>query len=209
MPVSRAALVPFFNVLKTALGTQAATTRVSITGGLKMQLEGIRDTKDIDVIVEGQTGGPLINRQKLRNDIVSLDKCFTVNMEGICGVTYRDPDTKEITPIDIISPDVTGFAPKGIILSLLTDDNLPLASPEEIIKMKLLSAPDRFDSNKAMRDLDDAKALVSKFNLTMTYKDSEEKAVMEAALEKFLPTYLENEKGWTRQDWKEKLGFVY
>jgi hypothetical protein len=37
---------------------------------------------------------------------VSLDKPFTVNMEGICGVTYRDPDTREITPIDIISPEV-------------------------------------------------------------------------------------------------------
>ena len=74
--------------------------------------------------------------------------------------------------------------------------------------MKLLSAPDRFDSNKAMRDLDDAKALVSKFDLTMTYKDSEEKAAMEAALEKFLPTYLKNEKGWTRKDWKKKLGFA-
>jgi hypothetical protein len=74
--------------------------------------------------------------------------------------------------------------------------------------MKLLSAPNRFDSNKALQDLDDAKALVSKLDLTMTYKDEEEKAAMEAALEKFVPIYLENEKEWTANDWKEKLGFV-
>ena len=85
-----------------------------------MQLEKILDTKVcpghllrcrvvsltvehqdiIDIIVDGQSGKPL-NRKQLRNAIVSLD--FTVNMEGICGVTCRNLNTKDIT---IISPDV-------------------------------------------------------------------------------------------------------
>jgi hypothetical protein len=39
------ALLSFSRLLKTALGPQAETTKVSITGGLKMQLEKIRDTK--------------------------------------------------------------------------------------------------------------------------------------------------------------------
>jgi len=38
--------------------------------------------------------------------IVSLDNKFTVNMENICGVTYCDPESKEIIPIDMISPEV-------------------------------------------------------------------------------------------------------
>ena len=84
-----------------------------------MQLEKILDTKVcpgqllrcrvvsltvehqdiIDIIVDGQFGKPL-NRKQLRNAIVSLD--FTVK-EGICGVTCRNPNAKEIT---IISSDV-------------------------------------------------------------------------------------------------------
>jgi hypothetical protein len=42
--------------------------------------------------------------RELRNAIVSLDNRFTVNMYGFCGVNYRDPDTREITPIDILPP---------------------------------------------------------------------------------------------------------
>lgn len=45
MPVSRTALAPFFRVLKTALGPQAATTKISIGGGLKLQMQNIREAK--------------------------------------------------------------------------------------------------------------------------------------------------------------------
>ena len=64
--------------------------------------------QDIDVIIEGKAGGPLINRKKLRNEIVSLDGRFAVNLGGVCRVTYRDPVTKVITAINILSPEVVG-----------------------------------------------------------------------------------------------------
>lgn len=87
------------------------------------------------------------------------------------------------------------------------DDDLPLVSSEEVVKMKLLAAPDRYDKNKALQDFDDTAALL-KQGLTMTYKDNEEKADIKAALEEFLPTYLEREKDWSEQDWKNSLGFA-
>ncbi|KAJ2926553.1 hypothetical protein H1R20_g10545, partial [Candolleomyces eurysporus] len=72
--------------------------------------------------------------------------------------------------------------------------------------MKLLAAQDPYDDNKALQDFDNAKALISKLNLTMAYKGEDEKAAMKAAFNKCLPTYFEKEKEWTAEDWK-KLGF--
>jgi hypothetical protein len=59
--------------------------------------------------------------------------------------------------------------------------------------MKILSAPDREDGNKGMRDLDDVKAFLTKGGVSMVYKTDAEKATFKAALEKFLPMYLEKE----------------
>jgi hypothetical protein len=81
-----------------------------------------------------------------------------------------------------------------------------LASPEEIIKMKLLAASGRFNDNKIFQDLDDAKALITNLGLTIAYKDEEEKANIRSALEEVLPDYLERE--WTAKVWKEKLSLA-
>jgi hypothetical protein len=51
-------------------------------------------------------GVEAIDRKTLRNNIVKLDKSFTPNFGKICGVTYHDPVTKEIIPIDIIDEGV-------------------------------------------------------------------------------------------------------
>ena len=44
MTVPQSALVPFFRAMKTALGAQAAATRVSVAGCLFMQKLGLRNT---------------------------------------------------------------------------------------------------------------------------------------------------------------------
>jgi hypothetical protein len=56
--------------------------------------------------------------------------------------------------------------------------------------------------------MDDIKALVATFNIKMTYKSDKEKAAFQVALNRFLPIYLEKEKGWTAEDWKKMLGFT-
>lgn len=61
---------------------------------------------------------------------------------------------------------------------------------QEVIKMKILAAPDREDYNKGMQDLNDVKALLSKVGASMMYED---------ALEKFFPTYLEKETEWSKE----------
>ncbi|KAF8170890.1 hypothetical protein K438DRAFT_1613470, partial [Mycena galopus ATCC 62051] len=60
----------------------------------------------------------------------------------------------------------------------------------ETVKLKLLAAPDRYGTNRAIQDLEDTKAFVSKFDLTMTYENDDEGATIKVALDKFLPTYL-------------------
>ena len=54
------------------------------------------------------------------------------------------------------------------------------------VKMKLLAAPDRYDDNKALQDLDDAKTLVSKLGIARPTGTTRSKAAMKAALEEFL-----------------------
>ena len=71
--------------------------------------------------------------------------------------------------------------------------------------MKLLPAPGHYDNSKALQDYDDAKALL-KQQLIRTYKDNKEKANMTAALNRFLPRYLKNEKRWLADKWKKDLG---
>ena len=44
MAIPQSALVPFFRAMRNALGAQAATTRVSVPGGLFMQHQGLRNT---------------------------------------------------------------------------------------------------------------------------------------------------------------------
>ncbi|KAH6904657.1 hypothetical protein BKA70DRAFT_1565634 [Coprinopsis sp. MPI-PUGE-AT-0042] len=209
MAVPRGALNPFFKALKNALGPEAANVKVSIAGALRLQIANIRNTKDVDILIfnlpEGYTPA------KIRDAIVASSPDFTRNLEAVCGVTFRNPDTKEITPFDIVSPAVTGFTPVGTRISSLRDslaeEDLPLASPEEIVKMKLLSSARRDDQYKSMQDLKDVKALVSAFALTITYRDDDERAEMKRALEIFLPTYLETEEDLTHDDWMKMLGF--
>jgi hypothetical protein len=98
--------------------------------------------------------------------------------------------------------------PRGILLGDLEDTDVPWAEADEVIKMKILSAPDRKDGNKGMRDLDDVKALLTKGGVFMTYKNDAEKATFKAALEKFLPMYLEKETEWSAEEWKTKLGLA-
>ncbi|EIW80147.1 hypothetical protein CONPUDRAFT_144343 [Coniophora puteana RWD-64-598 SS2] len=205
MAVPQSALVPFFRAMRTALGAQAATTRVSVPGGLFMQNLGLRNTNDIDVVLKGEV---TIDRKRLRNDIVALDRSFTPNFEKVCGVTYRDPVTKVIIPIDIIDEGVTGFMPLGVLLGEFKDTDVPWPEVNEVIKMKILSAPEREDGNKGMRDLDDVKALLSKGGVSTRYRNDAEKATIKAALEKALPMYLEKETEWSEEDWKTKLSLV-
>ncbi|KAG1803364.1 hypothetical protein EV424DRAFT_1330987 [Suillus variegatus] len=206
MAIPQSALVPFFKAMRKALGAQAATTRVSVPGGLFMQNLGLRNTNDIDVILKGVT---TIDCIKLRDSIIAADNSFTINLEKVCEVTYRDPDMKIIIPIDIIDEGVTSFMPLGVLLGELNDTDVPWPAANEVIKMKILAAPDHKDRNKGMRDLDNVKALLSEgANVSMTYKDDTEKATIEAAFEKFLAIYLEKETAWSKEVWKKKLGLV-
>lgn len=56
-----------------------------------------------------------------------------------------------------------------------------------------------------MQDFDDIKAVLNQ-GLGITYTDEMEKAGMMAALEKVLPKYLKNKKGWSADKWKKDLG---
>lgn len=93
----------------------------------------------------------------------------------------------------------------GVLLEQLDDNDVPWAEAHEVMKMKILAAPDREDVNKGMRDLDNVKALLSKGGASMTYEDDTEKATIKATFEKFLPTYLEREIEWSEEVWKTKL----
>jgi len=98
--------------------------------------------------------------------------------------------------------------PLGTLLGELQDTEVPWPEADEFIRMKILSAPEREDGNKGMRDLDDVKALLAKGGVSMTYKDDGEKDIIEAALEKSLPMYLEQEAEWSAEQWKTKLGLA-
>ncbi|KAH8997849.1 hypothetical protein EDB86DRAFT_3043442 [Lactarius hatsudake] len=203
MPANRSALVPFFKALKHVLGSQADTTRVSVPGGLYMQENQIRNTDDIDVILKGETP---IDFKKVRNGIAALDKSFTINLEKICGVTYCDPVSKDIIPIDLIDEGV--FMPLGIFLGQLGMTDVPWPKADEVIKMKILSAREREDDDKMERDLDDIKALLIKFNVSMTYKDDTEKATFKAALKDTLPRYLKLKAEWSEEEWMARLNLA-
>ncbi|KAH9032759.1 hypothetical protein EDB85DRAFT_2133245 [Lactarius pseudohatsudake] len=193
MPAKRSALVPFFKALKHVLGSHADTTKIS----------------DIDVILNPEGEMP-IDFTQVRNGIAAFDKSFTINLEKICGVTYCDPVSKDIIPIDIINKGV--FMPLGIFLGQLGMTDIPWPKADEVIKMKTLSAREREDDNKMLRDLDDIKALLIKFNVPMTYNDDTEKATfkaaLEASLEDTLPQYLKLKTEWSAEEWMARLNLA-
>jgi hypothetical protein len=60
--------------------------------------------------------GRNVDRHTLKRALPQTNKAFTVNMEGICGVTYRCPINKKITPIDLINHRVVSTS--CVILNL-------------------------------------------------------------------------------------------
>lgn len=96
--------------------------------------------------------------------------------------------------------------PRGTRLDQLKDTDIPWPEDHEFIKMKVLSASDRRDTNKGTRDLDDVKALLESKAISMAYKDKAEKTAVKNALKKALPGYLEKEAEWSADEWKAKLG---
>ncbi|TFK26908.1 hypothetical protein FA15DRAFT_702484 [Coprinopsis marcescibilis] len=205
MAVTTSALGPFFKAMKAVLGPQAAaSTTVSVPGGLYLQHLKLRETNDIDVFLKG-VGTTHINRLKLRDDIHNFDGNFTQNYEKGGGLTWRDPVTKQIIPIDIIDEWVTKFVPSGLPLDRVSETTVPWPKPDEVIKMKILSAEDREDDNKKMRDLDDVRALLLKVGVSMQYKDNAEKAAFRASLDDSLLYYLKKDASWSAQEWKRRL----
>jgi len=97
--------------------------------------------------------------------------------------------------------------PRGTLLSELEETEVPWPQAEEVIKMKILSAPDRWDRNRAMGDLDDVMALLKK-DVSVTYRDDAEKAAIKVALGMFLPIYVAKEREWSAEQWKTKLGLA-
>ena len=74
-------------------------------------------------------------------------------MEKICGITWRDPVTRTIVPIDLVDGEavststtsrpstvltciVWGHMPAGKILAEVADDEIPYAESWKVIKMK-------------------------------------------------------------------------
>lgn len=98
--------------------------------------------------------------------------------------------------------------PHGTRLDQLKDTDVPWPEDHEFIKMKVLSASDRMDANKGIRDLDHVKALLESKDISMAYKDKAEKAAIKKALEKSLPGYLEREAEWSADEWKAKLSLA-
>lgn len=87
-PLLHTALKQLFKNWYATVGAQAAAkTRVFVVGGLYIQARDIRITMDIDVVVKSD---PSIDRFKIRNLIAASDSRFTVNMEKICSLTYRE-----------------------------------------------------------------------------------------------------------------------
>ena len=91
--------------------------------------------------------------------------------------------------------------PKGVILDDLQDTKVPYAAAHEVMKMKILAAHKREDVNKGRGDLDDVMALL-KDGDSLTYDNDDEKAACKVALEKFIGTYIKQEREWTVAEWK-------
>lgn len=83
---------------------------------------------------------------------------------------------------------------------------IPWPEDHEFIKMKILSAGEREDTNKGIQDLDDVKSLLKRKVVSMEYGDEEERAAITNSLNKSLLSYLERESEWSAAEWKAKLG---
>lgn len=59
-----------------------------------------------------------MNRHELKKALHVVDSAFTVNMEGICGVTYRCPVTKVITPVDLIDRVVVSIIRENCVRNI-------------------------------------------------------------------------------------------
>ncbi|KAF9062536.1 hypothetical protein BDP27DRAFT_1427802 [Rhodocollybia butyracea] len=217
-PISTSALPELWKAMRKALGKDAATTKVSVGGGLYMQHRNIRSTRDIDVMIEHKG----LNRKILCQNIIAADKRFTRNEEVVCGVTFRaDRKKGPVIPIDLIDESVTKYMPTGIILSELKDTDIPWAEPQEVIKMKILSAEDRLPEQKvkAIGDLKDAHDLIEQekkqeeqkkggvktsYGVEMSYKGGE-KAAITKALKEFFEKY-PKESQWSEAEWKKEIG---
>lgn len=131
----------FVNWRKFVGAEAAANIRVSVVGGLYIQARGIRPTTDIDIIVKS---GPGIDRFKIRDNIARFDNRFMVNLEGKCGLTYRQKADDPIVSFDIIDDKVTLHMSKGMTLDeVVAKDVVPLPTDSEAIAMQLIAGADR------------------------------------------------------------------
>lgn len=74
--------------------------------------------QDIDVVAKS---GPAIDRFKIRDQIAASDRRFTVNLEKICGLTFRERAEDPVTPMDIIDEKVVSPNPCSSSSSLVVD----------------------------------------------------------------------------------------
>ncbi|KAI1786581.1 hypothetical protein LXA43DRAFT_1064956 [Ganoderma leucocontextum] len=202
-PLLHYGLKPLFANWHAFVGPElAAKTRVSVVGGLYIQARGIRPTTDIDVIVKS---GPGIDRFKIHDNITSADHRFTVNLEGKCGLTYREKAGDPVVCIDIIDDKVTLYLPEGISLDeVVANEVVPLPT--------LLAGSDRLKSRtkKAVQDFDDTMKLFGKLyheDGQISHRNESEKTAVKVAFNDFYPTYksVKEELGefcWTEEEWK-------
>ncbi|KAF8316998.1 uncharacterized protein EI90DRAFT_3085628 [Cantharellus anzutake] len=192
-PLLHYGLKPLFASWHTYVGAErAAETQVSVVGGLYLQARQIRPTMDIDVIVKS---GPGIDRFQIRDNIARLDSRFTIDLEGKCGLTYREKQEDDVVSIDIIDDTVTTYMPEGMSLDeVVANDAIPLPTDSKAIIKKLIAGSDRLKSRekKAVNDFDDAMKLFGKLyhgDGVISYKSNMEKQTVKIAFNKFYPTY--------------------
>ncbi|KKP07870.1 hypothetical protein THAR02_00078 [Trichoderma harzianum] len=187
-------------VLETAniaLGSTATETRVSVVGGLSIPLyEAIRIvdiSQDVDIFLGGN-----VNRHELKKALHVVDSAFIVNMEGICGVTYRCPVAKVITPVDLIDRVVTGFEPRLRILAELEKWELPWPTREDVISMKAISASEWEDDAKRRQDVMDIMKILEMHTGSLQLSSL-------AFMKNQMPMLVQNST-WSEEEWARYLG---
>ncbi|KAL7781344.1 hypothetical protein V8C43DRAFT_311141 [Trichoderma afarasin] len=179
---------------KIALGSTATETRVSVVGGLSVyKYAPYRQTKDVDIFLGGN-----VNRHELKKALHVVDSAFTVNMEGICGVTYRCPVTKVITPVDLIDRVVTGFEPRSRILAELEKWELPWPTREDVISMEAISASERKDEAKRRQDVMDIMKILEMHAGSLQLSSL-------AFMKNQMPMLVQNST-WSEEEWARYLG---
>jgi len=125
-----------------------------------------------------------------------------VNLEGKCGLTYREKADDPVVSFDIIDDKVTLYMPE-----VVAKDVVPLPMDSEAIAMKLIAGTDRLKSRtkKAVQDFDDAMKLFGKPHHAdgeISYKNESEKMAFNA----FYPTYKSVKEELEEMYWSSRNG---